>query len=182
MTSRVLNKVGKNRIFNESMSFDQDFIFADSPKMITFDECLENRIPGNKDNENILIEVKYTSSIEVKQKKEGTHLESSNDDLTYEKLKSLSNEFNEDLTHQLSKLKTYVLNSVLDIPEKGLDKNKLKDKAFTLYSNKVFTMNDVLKYVDITTAEFIDEINARGIPFQYEPNFNVLDEDIEDWI
>lgn len=183
VSSRVLSRVGKNRLFDEMENINQDFFIQNSPEAsFTYDEGLKNRISGNQDNENIIFEVKYTSSIEVKQKKEGNHLESSSNDLTFDKLNALSNEINEDLVCELSKLKIYVLNSVLDTSETNLDVNKLKDKAFKLYSKRIFSMNDVIQFTNISTAEFIDEINARGIPFQYESDFEVLDEDIEDWI
>lgn len=97
---------------------------------------------------------------------------------TYQNLLSVMPELMSGLAEENDRLKGYIISILLEQnPNKSLI-----DIAFQLYSERIFSMRDVLHFTNISVQEFYDLLNEKEIPFQYEDNFRVDEEDLKDWL
>jgi len=101
------------------------------------------------------------------------------DDATFEHLLSIAPDLSANLVEQNDMLKEYILK--LRVGE-SQEKSKIIDVSFQLYAERIFSMRDVLKFTNLKVDEFYAILNKKGIPFQYEDDFSVKEEDIEDWL
>ena len=105
------------------------------------------------------------------------------EDATFEHFSSFTSEFSAQLVEENDQLKKFLLYSLIGKDDRSqITKQMLIDKVFSLYSEKIFSMRDVLKYANLNISEFYTILNEKKIPYQYEDDFQVDDKDIEDWL
>lgn len=180
--------VSENRIktlFEEDKLEDRGFFnFSGENKELLLEKGLDRELVGNKDNENISYEIQYTYTKEVKRKKEDSNMHgNTNEDPTYEKLLNVANSLQENLLNENKVLKEYVLNNIMGKSQEHATKQEIIKSCLELYEERILTMNDVLLFTGMSIEKFMIELNGtNGVSFQYEDDFVVKDEDIEDWI